>query len=203
MARKRPKSSKSRTRKKAAAAGAKKERSRTAAPPHHAYELDPHFQDALDNMSTDVQTIRGNLDDDDANTAPTEGILKRITALIGETKIKRVPADHDNRIEKILYAIAGMDDQYYIDKSRPPTQAYPPPTGGIHEDRVLRLFTTINSICRDVFFLLEPGAPKTTQPPPTRDNTKDIVAMAVDTSTVVGNILNDIVNKHSLILTSK
>jgi hypothetical protein len=204
MAKKRPKPSKPRTRKKATVAGTKKRRGRTTNSVHHAYELDPDFQDALDELSTDVETIQNKLDDNDLNKAPTEGILKRIAALIAETNNgTSKPTDHDNKIEKILYAIAGMDDQYYIDKKRPVTQAYPAPTGGAHEGRVLRLFTTINSICRDVFSLLEPGTILTVQPKPTGDNTKDIVAMAVDTETVVDNILNHVVNNHSLVATSK
>lgn len=202
MAKKRPKPSKPRTRKKAAVAGTKKRRGRTAH--HHDYELDPDFQKALDELSTDVQTIQDTLDDNDLNKAPTEGILKRIAALIAETSNgASKPTDHDKNIEKILYAIAGMDDQYYINQTRPVTQAYPAPTGGTHEGRVLRLFTTINSICRDVFSLLEPGTILTVQPPPTGDNTIDIVAMAVDTEMVVDKILDHVANNHSLAATSK
>jgi hypothetical protein len=197
VAKKRSKSGKSKTRKKVAAAGAKKKRRRRASPPHYDYELNQNFQAALKKVSTDVQTILGKFDENDANAAPTEGILKRIKALIFETtKGNLARPAHENRIERILYAIGGMNDQYYINKSRPPTQAYPPPTGGMHEDRVLRLCTTVNNICRDVFSILQPGTMLKVPPRPAGNNTNDIVAMAQDTQMVVDNILSDIVNHH-------
>jgi hypothetical protein len=197
---KRKKSSKSSGRKKAAVPASKKKHSRNASSPYHDYELDQDFQNAIDTMDTDVKTILKKLnenDENDLNSAPTTGIRKRIKALVDETTNTNLgQAAHDNRIERILYAIGGMNDQYYIDHKRPKTQAYPPPTGGAHEDRVLTLLTTINNICRDVFSLLEPGTKLKDPPKPSGDYTKDIVAMAVDTQMVVNNILNHILHDH-------
>ena len=200
MAVKQAKSGKKSTRKKAAATKKKRARS-TATPPHHDYEA--KIRSAVKGMAADVQTIRDNLDDNDPNTAPTEGILKRITALISETTNgTQDPTLHDNKIERVLYAIAGMDDQYNIGGKRPPTQASPP-TGAKHERKVLTLFTTINSICRDVFYILEPATVLKPQPTPGGiDITDDIVAMAVDTQIVVDHIRNHIETIHALIIST-
>jgi hypothetical protein len=205
VAKKRPKSSKSKTRKKAAASGAKKKRGRSASPTHYDYELDQNFQDALDTMSAHVKTILKKLDENDLNTAPTAGILKRIKALIAETTNgKPTPAAHENRIERILYAIGGMNDQYYIDKKRPGTVAKPPSTTDPHEKKVVTLVTTTNAICREVFSLLDPVTKLKAPPKPGGiDITQDIVDMTLDTQMVVDNILNNIVSHHLLILTSK
>jgi hypothetical protein len=204
MAKKRPKSSKKSTR-RASGAAARKKRPRAASPPHYDYELDQDFQNALGDMSANVKTILKQLDENDLNTAPTAGILKRIKTLVSETtKGKLDPTAHENRIERILYAIGGMDDQYYIDKKRPATLAKPPSTIDPHEKKVVTLVTTINSICREVFSLLDPLTilPVQTTPGGT-DITQDIVDMTLDTKMVVDNILNDILNNHPLFSTSK
>jgi len=154
---------------------------------HKAYEA--KIQGALNGMSSDVQLILGRLDENDANTAPTGGISQRITALIGETTNgKPVPADHERRVERILYAIAGMDDQYNIGGATPSTPAQQPPASDSHETKVLKLFTTIDRICRDVFSILEPATTVPGPLPLTGDNTTDIVNMALDTQTVVHKI---------------
>jgi len=182
---KRKKSTKSSSRKKKPATRAKKKHISTVS--HKAYEA--KIQGALNNTLSDVKLILGKLDENDANSAPTEGISKRINALIGETTNgKPVPADHEHRIERILYAVAGIDHQYNIDGSTPGTQVHPPPTSDSHETKVLKLFTTIDKICRDVFSILEPATALPGPLPLTGDNTTDIVNMALDTQTVVHKI---------------
>jgi hypothetical protein len=182
---KRKKSTKSSSRKKKPVTRAKKKHISKVS--HHAYEA--KIQGALNGMSTDVQLILGKLGENDANTAPTSGISQRISALIGETTNgKPIPADHEHRIEGILYAIAGMDDQYNIGGATPSTPAQQPPASDSHETKVLKLFTNIDKICRDVFSILEPATALPAPPMPTGDNTTDIVNMALDTQMVVHKI---------------
>jgi hypothetical protein len=185
MAGKRKKSIKSISRKKNPATRPKKKH--RSAVSHHAYEA--KIQGALSGTLSDVQLILGKLDENDANTAPTDGISKRINALIGETTNgKPVPADHEHRIEGILYAVAGIDHQYDIGGATPSTQVKKPSDTDSHETKVLELFTTINSICREVFSILESATTLPVRKPPTRDNTTDIVNMALDTQMVVHKI---------------
>ena len=96
-----------------------------------------------------------------------------------------------------------MGDQFIIWGESPATPAYPPPTGGTHEERVLRLFTKIDSICRDIFQILGPGSVLTPQPTGGAGNTQKIVAMAKDTLYVVKQIRRHIVTLHGLTNVSK
>jgi hypothetical protein len=198
---KRSKSSQSSGRKKAAVPANKKKRKKkhnhNANSVYYEYDQRPDFQTALDNMRTDVETIWKKLDENDLNTAPTEGIHKRIVALKTETtKTKLQRPAHDNRIERILYAIGGMNDQYYINKKRPVIQAQPPSTVDPHEKKVVTLFTTVNNICREVFSLLD-SKTLAVQPKPDGKNVTDyIVEMAQDTQMVVDNILTHILHDH-------
>lgn len=187
MAKKRPKSDKSRTRKKPAASSSKRPPS---TPPHHGYE--DKIYDAVNGMLTDVQAILIKLNRYDKNRAPTGGIIAMIEDLINEFEGGApAQADHDNSIEECLYALAGIEDQYNIDGGTPDTDAVKPQPGS-HENRVAQLLTTINSVTRDVFELLDS---KTLLKPPPKlvgDDTKNIVALALDTQTVVGMIRHDI-----------
>lgn len=191
---KRKKSTKSISRKEKPATRARKKHRSTVS--HRAYEA--KIQAAVNGMSSDVQSILGKLDENDANAAPTEGISKRINALIGETTNgKPVPADHEHRIERILYAVAGIDHQYNIGGSTSGTPVHPPSTSDSHETKVLKLFTTINKISRDVFSILESATTLPVPPTPTADNTNDIVAMALDTQMVIHKICVHIDQIHS------
>jgi len=193
MAGKRPKSRKSSPRKKAPAASA----APFANPPHHPYEA--KIYNAVNGMSTDLNAILKQLNQqpNDANIAPTNGMIGRLDALLSELKYGSTnQATHDNNIEEILYVVAQMGDQYNIGGHTASTQAYPAPTGGTHEDRVLKLFTTIDSICRELFKILEPGTTLAAQPTPGADSTQNIVAMATDTQKVVKKIKNHIVTMH-------
>jgi hypothetical protein len=182
---KRKKSTKSSSRKKKPAIRLKKKLISTVS--HKAYEA--KIQGALNGMSTDVQSILGKLDENDANATPTDGLSKKINALIGETTNgKPVTADHEHRIERILYAVAGIDHQYNIDGATPSTPAQQPPASDSHETKVLKLFTNIDRICRDVFSILEPATALPVPQPLTGDNTTDIVNMALDTQMVVHKI---------------
>lgn len=203
MAGKRPRSSKSKTR--VAVPAVKKKRAGSTT--HRDYE--GKIQPALTGMLTDVQTILGGLDENDSNAAPTEGILKRIKALIQETTNgKPTPTDHDNRIEKILYAAARMGDQYNIYGDSPDTNAYKDkPTGTTPEERVGELFTTINSIIREVLALLDSQANPGPQPQRSEygdnDVTDFIVAIAGNTKDVVALIRQDMPLHNRRILPSK
>ena len=129
-----------------------------ASPPHHPYEK--KIYDTVNAMLTDVQTILNKLTlkPNDGNLAPTNGMIGRLQALLQELKNGSPnQTTHDKNIEGILYAIAQICDQFNIFGQSPATPAYPQPTGGTHQDRVLRLFTKIDSICRDIFHILEPG----------------------------------------------
>ncbi len=193
MAAKRPKSRKSSPRKKAAAPSA----APFANPPHHPYEA--KIYNAVNGMLTDLKAILTQLNKqpNDGNIAPTNGMIGRLGALISELKYGSTnQATHDNNIEEILYAVAQMGDQYNIGGHTASTQAYPAPTGGTHEDRVLKLFTTIDSICREIFQILEPGTTLPAQPTGSAGNTQNIVAMATDTQQVVKKIKNHIVTMH-------
>jgi hypothetical protein len=166
-------------------------------PPHHPYEA--KIYNAVNGTLTDVQAILNKLNQqpNDGNIAPTTGMIGRLGALLKElNKGSPDQATHDSNIEGILYAIAQMGDQYNIGGKSPTTKAYPQPSGGTHEDRVLKLFTTIDSICRDIFRILEPGTPLTPQPAGGAGNTPDIVAMAKDTQKVAKKIKNHIVTMH-------
>src|ERR1700683_3525238 len=136
-----------------------------ASPPHHPYEK--KIYDTVNAMLTDVQAILKKLNPqpNDPNLAPTNGIIGRLQALLQELKLGSTnQTTHDSNIEGILYAIAQMGDQFNIFGQSPSTQAYPKPTGGTHEDRVLQLFTTIDSIGREIFQILEPGTTLVAQP---------------------------------------
>ena len=112
-------------------------------------------------------------------------MIGRLQALLQELKNGSTnQTTHDKNIEAILYAIAQICDQYNIVGQSPPTPADPQPTGGTHQDRVVRLFTKIDSICRDIFHILEPGTILTAQPTGSVGNTHNIVAMAKDTQMV-------------------
>jgi hypothetical protein len=166
-------------------------------PPHHPYEA--KIYNAVNGTLTDLQAILNKLNQqpNDGNIAPTIGMIGRLKALLKElNKGSPDQATHDDNIEGILYAIAQMGDQYNIGGHSPATQAYPRPTGGTHEDRVLILFTTIDSICREIFEILEPGATLTPQPTGGAGTTSDIVAMAKDTQKVAKKIKNHIVTMH-------
>ena len=103
-----------------------------------------------------------------------------------------------------MYAIAQICDQYNIFGQSPPTPAAPQPTGGTHQDRVVRLFTKIDSICRDIFHILEPGTILVpAQPTGSAGNTHDIVAMAKDTQMVLKQIRIHIVSVHVTTIFSK
>ena len=168
-----------------------------ASPPHHPYEK--KIYDTVNAILTDMQTILNqlNLNPNDGNLAPTNGMIGRLQALLQELKNGSPnQKTHDKNIEGILYAIAQICDQFNIFGQSPPTQAYPPPTGGTHQDRVVRLFTKIDSICRDVFHILEPGTILSAPPTGSVGNTHDIVAMAKDTQMVVKQISIHIVTLH-------
>ncbi len=171
---------------------------------HHPYEA--KIYNTVDGILTDLQAILIKLKQhpNDGNLAPTNGMIDRLGALLKELKNGSPnQTTHDTNIEGILYAVAQMGDQYIIGGASPATQAYPPPTGGTHEQRVLRLFTTINSICREIFQILEPGALQPPQPTGGAGNTQKIVAMAKDTLKVVKNIRQHIVTIHGIIAFSK
>jgi hypothetical protein len=166
-------------------------------PPHHPYEA--KIYNAVDGILTDLQAILTKLNQqpNDGNIAPTTGMIGRLKALLKELKNGSPnQATHDSNIEGILYAIAQMGDQYNIGGQSPATQAHPAPSGGTHEDRVLKLFTTINSICREIFQILEPVATLTPQPTGSVGNTANIVAMAKDTHKVVKKIKTHILTLH-------
>lgn len=169
-----------------------------ASPPHHPYEK--KIYDTVNAMLTDLQTILNKLtlNPNDGNLAPTNGMIGRLQALLQELKNGSPnQTTHDKNIEGILYAIAQICDQFNIFGQSPATPAYPPPTGGTHEDRVLRLFAKIDSICRDIFHILEPGTILVpAQPTVSVGNTHDIVAMAKDTQKVVKQISIHIVSVH-------
>ena len=174
------------------------------AAPHHPYEA--KIYNSVDGILTELQAILVKLQQhpNDGNLAPTNGMINRLNALLKELKNGSPnQTTHDNNIEGILYAVATMGDQYIIGGESPATPAYPPPTGGTHEERVLRLFTTINSICRDIFQILEPGSLLTPQPTGGAGNTQKIVAMAKDTLKVVKTIRQHIVTIHVLTNVSK
>ncbi len=168
-----------------------------ASPPHHPYEK--KIYDTVNAMLTDVQTMLNKLtlNPNDGNLAPTNGMIDRLQALLPELKNGSTNQTiHDKNIEGILYAIAQICDQFNIFGQSPPTQAYPPPTGGTHQNRVLRLFAKIDAICRDIFHILEPGTILPAQPPVSVGNTHDIVAMAKDTQMVLKQIRIHIVSVH-------
>jgi len=168
-----------------------------ANPPHHPYEK--KIYDTVNAMLTDVNTILNKLNPqpNDANLAPTNGLIGRLQALLEELKTgSPKQATHDKNIEAILFAIAQIADQYNIFGQSPPTQAAPQPTGGTHQDRVVRLFAKIDSICRDIFHILEPGTILPAQPTGSVGDAHDIVAMAKDTEKVVKQISIHIVSQH-------
>jgi hypothetical protein len=169
-----------------------------ASPPHHPYEK--NIYDTVNAMLTDVQTILQKLNPqpNDANLAPTNGLIGRLQALLEELKNGSPnQRTHDTNIEAILYAIAQIADQFNIFGQSPSTQASPRPTGGTHQDRVVRLFTKIDSISRDIFHILEPGTILVpAQPTGSAGNTQNIVAMAKDTQNVVKQISIHIATLH-------
>ena len=169
-----------------------------ASPPHHPYEK--KIYDTVNAMLTDVQTILTKLNPqpNDPNLAPTNGLIGRLQALLQELKTgSSNQTTHDKNIEAILYAIAQICDQYNIFGQSPPTPAAPQPTGGTHQDRVVRLFAKIDSICRDIFHILEPGTIIVpAQPTGSAGNTHDIVAMANDTQMVLKQIRVHIASVH-------
>jgi hypothetical protein len=174
------------------------------AAPHHPYEA--KIYTTVNGILTELQTILTKLQQNpnDGNLAPTNGMIERLGALLKELKHGSPnQTTHDNNIEGILYAVATMGDQFIIGGQSPATPAYPPPTGGTHEERVLRLFTTINSICRDIFQILEPGSLLTPQPTGGTGNTHKIKAMATDTLYVVKQIRQHIVTIHGIMTFSK
>lgn len=175
-------------------------------PPHHPYEK--KIYDAVNGTLTDLLTILIELNQqpNDGNLAPTNGMIGRLEALLQELKYGSTDqATHDSNVEAILYAIAVMADQFNIGGHSPPTQAYPPPspTVGTHEDRVLQLFIKIDSICRDIFNILEPFTTLPAQPTGSVGNTHNIVAMAKDTQKVVKRISIHIVALHGTTAFSK
>ena len=178
-----------------------------ARPPHHLYEK--KIYDAVNGTLSDLLTILIELNQqpNDGNLAPTNGMIGRLEALLQELKYGSTDqTTHDKNIEAILFAVAQMADQFNIGGHSPPTQAYPPPspTVGTHLDRVLLLFTTIDSICRDIFHILEPGTTlQPAQPTGSVGNTHNIVAMAKDTQKVVKQISNHIVALHGAAAFSK
>ncbi len=175
-----------------------------AHPPHHPYEK--KIYNTVNAMLTDLQTILNKLtlNPNDGNLAPTNGMIGRLQALLQELKNGSPnQTTHNKNIEGILYAIAQICDQFNIGGQSPPTQAYPLPTGGTHEDRVLRLFTKIDSICRDIFHILEPGTILWAQPTVSVGNTHNIVVMAKDTQKVVKQISTHIVSQHGITIMSK
>jgi hypothetical protein len=168
-----------------------------ANPPHHSYEK--KIYETVNAMLTDVQTILSKLNPqpNDANLAPTNGLIGRLQALLDELKNgSPKQTTHDKNIEAILYAIAQICDQYNIFGQSPATPAAPQPTGGTHQDRVVRLFTKIDSICRDIFHILEPGTILPAQPTGSAGDAHDIVAMAKDTEKVVKQISIHIATVH-------
>ena len=175
-----------------------------ANPPHHPYEK--KIYDTVNAMLTDVQTILTKLNPqpNDPNLAPTNGLIGRLQALLQELKTGSPnQTTHDKNIEAILYAIAQICDQYNIFGQSPPTPAAPQPTGGTHQDRVVRLFTKIDSICRDIFHILEPGSLLPAQPTGGSGNTHKIKVMASDTLYVIKMIRQHIVTIHVLTNVSK
>jgi hypothetical protein len=169
-----------------------------ANPPHHPYEA--KIYNAVDGMLIDAQAILTTLNQNpnDGNKAPTVGMIDRLNSLLLELKYGSTnQTTHDQNIEGILYAIAQIGDQYNIGGHAASTQAYPPPTGGTHEGRVLRLLTTIDSICREIFQILEAGLMALTpQPTGTTGNSNNIVAMAKDIQKVLKKISRHIVDRH-------
>ncbi len=182
MAGKRKKRAKSSTRKKGPGAGSGKRLSNNASSTHHPYES--KIVVAVNAMLRDVKGILAKLLNHypyDSNSAPTAGIAGYISDLIDElTNGERDQKKHDDTIEGNLWAIAGIEDQYHINGHTPPTHPHQP-SSPTHEERVVELFTTINSICREVLQMLEPGKPLPTQP-------KDIVDLAKDTQQIVALI---------------
>jgi hypothetical protein len=174
------------------------------APPHHPYEA--KIYNTVAGILTELQTILIKLQQNpnDGNLSPTKGMIDRLTALLKELKNGSPnQTTHDKNIEGILYATAQIADQYSIWGQSPATQAHPKPTGGTHEERVLRLFTTIDSICRDIFHILEPGTLLTAQPTGGTGNTHKIKVMASDTLMVIQMIRQHIVTIHILTNVSK
>jgi hypothetical protein len=186
VAAKRKKSGKTNTRKKAAVARGKKSAAFKTSSTHHDYESE--IVDTVGDMLGDVKSILKWLNQDDDNAAPTERISKRINVLISEfNQGSSVQATHDKRIENLLYGIAGVDHLYKIHGQNPSTPVSKP-TKKDHEPRVVELFTTINSICRDIFRMLDSTAVLPTQPGPGHYDHLAIYALAEDTRTVVGKI---------------
>jgi len=176
-----------------------------ADPPHHPYEAKIYA--AVDGMLLDAQSILTTLNQNpnDGNRAPTTGMIDRLNSLLLELKYgSSDQATHDENVEGILYAIAQIGDQYNIGGHTAPTQAYPPPSGGTHEGRVLKLLTTIDSICREIFHILEPGGiGLTPQPTGTAGTTRNIVAMAKDIQKVLKKISSHIASGHGANVFSK
>jgi hypothetical protein len=155
---------------------------------------------------TELQAILINLQQhpNDGNLSPTKGMIDRLGALLKELNTGSPnQTTHDKNIEGILYATAQIAHQYNIGGQSPATSAFPSPTGGTHEERVLRLFKTINSICRDIFQILEPGSLLTAQPTGGTGNTHKIKVMAKDTLMVIKKIRQHIVTIHVLTNVSK
>ena len=174
------------------------------AAPHHPYEA--KIYNTVNGILTELQAILVNLQQhpNDGNLSPTKGMIDRLGALLKELQTGSPnQTTHDKNIEGTLYATAQIADQYSIWGQSPATQAFPRPTGGTHEERVLRLFTTIDSICRDIFQILEPGSLLTAQPTGGTGITHKIKVMASDTLYVVQMIRQHIVTIHVLTNVSK
>lgn len=197
MAVKRRKSEKSIGRKKAPASSSKKKTAGRTFATHHPYEA--KIKKSVKSLLTDAKAIFAKLNHYDKNRSPTAGIIGMIEELVEElTNGQSDQTKHEDAIEQALYAIAGIDDQYIINGDSPDTNA-DKPTADTHEGRVAELLTTINSICREVLELLDPGIDAGQQPDPNdyADAQDFIVAIASDTQGVVALIGSDIRAVHT------
>jgi hypothetical protein len=162
----------------------------------HPNPYESRIRKAVDGMAQDVGYIVAWLDVNDPNEAPSIGTNDRITALTDEfDNGSQDQNTHDTNIENILYAIAGIIDQFKIHGYVPKTPATPP-TYHTHDGRVVQLFITVNSECRDVFRLLDPITPLPAQPGPGHYDTEAICNLAEDTQTVVRMIWNYLQKYH-------
>ena len=185
------KSGKSKTGKKAPAAGGK-----PAGKGSNPNRYESRIRHAVDTMAQDVGYIVAWLNDNDPNEAPSVGTDDRIDALVDEfDNGSQDQKTHDENIEDILYAIAGIIDQYKIHGYYPKTPATPP-TWNAHEGRVVQLFINVNSECRDVFRLLDPNTALGKQPGPGNYDADAICDLATDTQTVVRMIWNYLQKYH-------
>src|SRR5258708_4695422 len=154
--------------------------------PHHDYEN--RIINFVRTMGEDVEKIIIALKIDDDNRTNSGGMDLLIGDLITEMETGLpTQGEHDGQIEKALFQIAKQNDKYKI-YTNPGTTPGPINPADTHEMRVLKLFTTINSSCREIGALLQYTPPKDDQPKPPNpgdDLTPYIKEMVKNTQQVV------------------